>query len=525
MKYLSTLSIVFCLSFSAATQTVTYSEHIAPIIYKHCTNCHRTGEIAPFPLTKYEEVRDRADFIEYVTAIRYMPPWKPEIGYQDYLGENYLSDAEIQLISDWVEQGSLRGDPSLEPPLPVFPSGSQVGTPDLVVSFAEAYKHEGNDRDEYRYFVIPTGLEEDKDLIALEIRPGNKKIVHHTLIWQDTTGQSIADDLATPEYGYEDGSGSVFSSINDQLPGYVPGQRPHVYTKGIGMKLYKNSALKLQMHYAPVTTDEWDSTSINLFFADKPVNRYVKSYVMLPIPGVLQNGPFIIPANEVREFHGQIPVIWPVSMIGIAPHMHLLGQHWKVYAVKPNNDTVPLININEWDFNWQGTFAFKRLIPLPSGTTIHAYAKYDNTEANPLNPNFPPQSITWGENTSDEMYYLPLLYLDYQPGDENIVFEDPTTAIEDEIYTHAQDRLYPVAPNPSEDEIRIGYTLSRGEYVTLRIYDLNGTLIDTPLDRQFCLPGMHIHTADISALPFGIYLLTMETPGKVRQVQKIVVGR
>jgi hypothetical protein len=205
--------------------------------------------------------------------------------------------------------------------------------------------------------------------------------------------------------------------------------------------------------------------------------------------------------------------------------MHLLAQHRRVFAVKPTGDTIPLINVNEWDYNWQGSYAFKRLIPLPVGTTIHAYAEYDNTTDNVFNPNFPPQTITWGERTSDEMFYLPLLYLDYQPGDEDIIFEDPTTAIEDNPFYIVQDKLYPVAPNPSLDKIKIGFTLGKGNQVSLRIYDLNGRLVMTPLDRQFCLPGMHSYEADISNLAFGMYVLTMETPGKVRQVQRLVVGR
>ena len=504
------------------SQSVNFSEHIAPLIYNHCTSCHRPGEIGPFPLTNYSEVASWGPMIQYVTDIGYMPPWKPEIGYQQYRNENYLTAAEVQKIADWVNQGMPQGDPALEPPLPIFPSGSQVGNPDTVLTFAQSYLHLGNNEDEYRYFVLPTGLIQDRDLVALEIRPGNKSIVHHTLVWQDTTGQAAAEDAATPEYGYEGNTGSAgLSGLNSQLPGYVPGVKPIVYTDGIGYRLFAGSDLKIQMHYAPTVTDEYDSSSINLFFAPQPVTRYLKSHVMIALPGVLTNGPFIIPANQVKVFHGQYTVPTDISMVGIGPHMHMLGQYWKVYAVKPNGDTIPLININEWDFNWQGGYNFRSLLPLPAGSVIHAYAKYDNTNNNINNPNNPPQLVTWGENTSDEMFYLPLLFLDYQTGDENITFND-STGITGLASLISSDKLYPIHPNPGSGIVKIGFTLERGDIVSLKVMDVNGRLVNTIIRNQFCLPGFHTNELDVSTLPTGIFNVVLETSGG-RYAQKLIV--
>ncbi|MFN8277261.1 MAG: T9SS type A sorting domain-containing protein [Chitinophagales bacterium] len=516
------LLVLFC-SFllTAEAQSVTYSEHIAPIIYQHCTNCHRPGEVAPFPLTNYTQVQANASTIKYATSIRYMPPWKADKNYQRYQHENFLTDAQIQQISDWVDQGTPQGNPALEPPLPVFPTGSQVGTPDMVVSFAQQYKHVGNNVDEYRYFVLPTNLTQDQDIVALEVRPGNKRVVHHTLIWQDTSGQAAAADAATPEYGYESG-GNIAATINQQLPGYVPGQKPQVYTNGIGMKLFKGADLKLQMHYAPTATDEYDSTSINLFFAHQPVSRYVKSYVMLPLPTILTNGPFVMPPNQVKTFHGQYTVPLSVSMVGIAPHMHKLGQFWNIFAVKPTGDTVPLININEWDFNWQGTYSFQRLIPLPAGSVIHATARYDNTTANINNPHNPPVTVSWGEKTSDEMYYLPLLYLDYQAGDENVVFESPN-GIANAGIKMVEDKLYPIAPNPAGGKVTIGFTLADAKRLSLQVFDASGKEVKTILNDQFCLPGRHTNDVDVTTWPAGVYSVTMQY-GNQHQTQQLVVS-
>lgn len=514
MKSISLL--FFCLLgyFSAYCQTTNYAEHIAPIIYKHCTSCHRTGEIGPFPLTNYQEVVANAEMIAQVTASKQMPPWKADPGYRRFQNENYLSAEEIRLISEWYKSGSPQGDPTKEPELPVFSQGSQLGVPDKVLSFKQAYLHKGNNVDEYRYFVLPTGLAEDKDLVALEVRPGNVAIVHHTLVWADTTGQAAKDDAKTPEYGYESPANSVFSSIDGQLPGYVPGQRPHLFAYEMGQRLKKGSDLKLQMHYAPTASDEWDSTAVNLYFAKKPVKRYLKSKVMLPFGTVLTNGPFVIPANTTREFHGVYTFTENVSMLGISPHMHKLGKHWKVYAVKPNKDTVNLISIKDWDFNWQGTYHFTSPIILPKGTIVHAYAKYDNTTSNIFNPFSPPQMVTWGEGTSAEMYYLPLTWVSYQPGDENIVFDSGSTAVSDPEKWIIGTTLYPLSPNPSNGNARISFSLATDTRISLAICNSVGEPIRIPIKNRLYEQGLHYLDCDLSNEPNGHYFVTLQAHGR-----------
>jgi hypothetical protein len=510
--------IIFGLESNA--QSITYSEHIAPIVYTHCTPCHRQGEIAPFSLTNYQEVKNWGSMIKYVTEIKYMPPWKADPNYQRYQKENYLNQTQIEQIAQWVTDGMPQGNTSLEPPLPVFPTGSQVGTPDLVLSFAKSHTVQGNNRDEYRYFVLPTGLTQDKDLIALEVRPGNKKLLHHALVWTDTTGAAALADAATPEYGYTNGGGT---GLENQLPGYVPGMKVQLLTNGIAQRLPKNSDLKIQVHYAPSSTVESDSTSINLFFAQQPATRYLYSHILLPEPNVLTNGPFIIAPNTVKEFHGQFKVPIDVSVYSVSPHMHLLGTHWKVFAVKPNGDTVNLVRINEWDFNWQSSFAFKQLIPLPRNTMIHAFAGYDNTTNNPFNPNNPPQQVSWGEGTGDEMYYLPIHYLIYKPGDENVVFETTTSIGDDEIFS-VSNNLYPVAPNPSSDIIKIGYTLAETSNISLEIFAIDGRKVSNVLERKLHYEGLHTIDLNTSQLAQGSYLLVMDVNGK-KQSQKFIVAK
>lgn len=521
-KQLTGLMLFCCLSATQA-QTVTWSEDIAPIIFDHCTSCHRPGEIAPFPLMNYQDAKDWGPTIKYVTDIRYMPPWKadPNFGVS-YLGENFLSQSQIDLIRDWVDQDMPQGDPNLEPPLPVFPSGSQVGTPDLVLSFAQTHIHPGDGYDEYRYFVLPTGLTEAKDLVALEMRPGNTRVVHHALFWQDTTGTAAMEDAMTPEYGYlgastggQAGLPGGLTNLNNQLPGYVPGQRPTILTNGIAQKLLPGSDLVVQVHYAPTSVDEADSSTVNLFFADQPAQRFLKNYIMLPFAGTLTNGPFFIPANQQKTFHGIWEAPEEISLVAITPHMHLLGVQWTVFAITPAGDSVPLINIPDWDFNWQGSYNFKKMIRLPQGSEIHAYASYDNTTNNPSNPNNPPQFVTWGESTTAEMYYLPISYLSYQPGDEDLVLEDNTSGTQSLPYRFRQHKLYPLWPNPAQDIVKIGYSLGTTCRLNLDIVDMNGRVVAVLASEKPTFPGEHILEWPVQALAPGMYCVRMRVDGQV----------
>ena len=522
MRYRILISILLLsASLGLKAQSVTFSEHIAPIIYNHCTNCHRPGEIGPFSLTNYNEVVSYGSMIQYVTDINYMPPWKPDPNYRQYQKENYLSAEQKQQISTWVNDGMPQGNPALEPPLPVFPTGSQVGVPDLVLSFAEAHTVPGNNIDEYIYFVIPTGLTEDKLIRSLEFRPGNTQVVHHTLIWEDTTGAAAAEDALTPEYGYFGGQSTAEVLEQQQLPGYVPGAAPVIYTNGITQRLHAGADLKLQMHYAPTPIEQTDSSTINIFFENSNADRLLQTYIMVPLPGVLVNGPFIMPPNQVKEFHGTFTVPFDVSLYSIAPHCHKLGTHWKVYAVPPTGDTIPLVSIEDWDFNWQGTYQFRSLLKVPAGSVIHAFAGYDNTVNNPFNPNSPPEFVTWGEGTADEMFYLPISFLPYQQGDENIVFEDGSVGNLN-IKT-VTDKLYPIYPVPASDLIKFGYTLETSGPVSLSIFNIEGKLVQQVHQNSFHLPGYHTKELNVSELTPGIYFLEF-VKGNVRQTEKFVVG-
>lgn len=498
---------------------VTFSEDVAPIIFQHCTKCHRDGEIGPFPLTSYAEVAGSASIIEYVTGIRYMPPWTPDHTYTTFRDENVLTDEEIAIIAAWVDAGAPEGDPSLTPAVPVFPEGSQVGVPDLVLTLEQPFEHQGNNSDMYKVFVLPTGLTQDRDVEAIEVRPDNKDICHHAILGVDNTGQAAALDAATPEYGYTQFGGFGFNPIDNFFSAWVPGSSPLVFPPAIGKKLYANSDLLIQMHYGPSATDQVDQTSVNIFFSDNPVVRYVQTAAINP-----QNldEPFIIPPGVVKTFHGTIEVPVDVSLIDVAPHAHLIGKSYEVYAVSPNGqDTIKIIKIPEWDFNWQGLFAYPNLLRIPAGYTVHCLGTFDNTAENPMNPNDPPQFMSWGESTTEEMYLCFLQFVIYLPGDENISLPSLN---EEYMMVYPKEQLFPSYPNPAYSEMTVGFHLKHPYRLSLDIMDMRGAVVNRVFENQSFGMGWQRQWIGLNELPAGQYLYRLHGEG-FDQSQSFIISR
>ena len=513
VKWLIVASL-FLNSWFGLYSQITYTNTIGKIIYNKCANCHRPGEIGPFGLTNYEEVRANGEMIKYVTTIKYMPPWKADPEYKHYLEENYLSEEEIQKISQWVDGGMPYGNAAEEPDFPDYPHGSTLGTPDLVLSFSKRHEHKGNNIDEYRYFVLPTGLAENKKIKAIELRPGNKKIVHHALFFQDTSGKARSYDNKTPEYGFSaNTSGFDVNTVLQyvQYPGYVPGQKPIRYPESLAQKMNANSDLVIQMHYAPTPVAEYDSSTVNIFFAedDEVIDRYVKDKVMLPsdLPGGFFS--FIIPANQQKTFVGKWKINENLSLLSVFPHMHLLGKKWKVWLERPDGSTENLIKIDDWDFNWQGGYYFNKFVIAPKGSTVFAEAMYDNTTNNSFNPNNPPITISWGEKTTDEMYYLPILNVPYKQGDENIIF-DETTLSDDVNLLHAGKGLL-IGPNPATNElVNCTFYLSKAASLRISLHDINGTLVKMIRENEFFNPGFNTVHVDAANLTSGTYFINID---------------
>jgi hypothetical protein len=378
----------------------TYNRDIAPILWKNCAGCHRPGEIGPFSLLTYKDAAKRSSFLEEITASRKMPPWKPETGFGAFHDERRLSDKELQQIADWADAGAPEGDAKDLPPVPKFPEGWQLGKPDLVLKASEAVSVPATGRDIYRCLVIPIPIDSDRTVAAVEFRPGNRKIVHHALLYLDSSGAARRLDEADPGPGYASFGGPGILPTGG-LGGWAPGAMPRFLQDGVGKFLRKGSDLVLQIHYHPDGKPETDESVVGIYFTPKPARHIVGGVAVrsrnLDIP----------PGEKHHRVSAQsAPLPVDVEAIGIAPHMHYIGKQMKVVAETPDGKTIPMIWIKDWNFNWQGQYQYQTPIKLAKGSVIKLDAEYDNSTDNPFNPSKPPKRVGWGEQTTDEMCLL-----------------------------------------------------------------------------------------------------------------------
>ncbi len=495
-------------------QSVNWATDIAPILYEKCAKCHRDGGLAPFSLIGYPNASINRNEIQYQVTERLMPPWKPDPSYRSYAHETRLSDTEIQRISDWVDAGAPSGDLGQAPPEPVFSSDSEVGSPDHVL-MTPFYTVTATD-DEYRCFVIPNGLSQVSYLRGLEAIPGNLAVVHHVLIYEDTTGQAKILDAQTPNVpGYVNFGGPGVNGAR-LVGAWVPGSRTTLMPPFMGVKLKPGADLIVQMHYPKGVTGMSDQTRLNFFFT--PGNQGIREVKLSPIlnhtPLSLENGPLNIPANEVKTYHAKFTVPANVSVISVAPHMHLIGRSIVSYGVTLLNDTIPLIRINDWDFHWQGSYFFQHVQKIPLGTKLHAYATYDNTENNPEQPNFPPQTVTQGESTTDEMMLVYFAYMTYLPGDENILLDSSLINSALPFIPDGQTAgALRLNPNPVQDFVEIQFELAEQANYRVSVITPSGQIAQSYGEQKNIQPGICREHLDVSQLPTGLYFVEVQTSG------------
>jgi hypothetical protein len=422
----------------------TYSEHIAPILHKNCISCHRPGGVAPFPLLTYRDAAKRSKTIRLVTGARIMPPWPADPSYSHFVGEKVLSDEEIRLIQEWVDNGAPVGDSSRIPAPPVFPVGSQLGRPDLVLKMKKPLPIPGDNTDRFMVVKLPFELPADTFIRAIEVVPGNRKLVHHVnghMIQYDSgakanvhEGDETADSqVQTFQEAYkkmgilnDDGS---YPLLTPSVTNYLPGVIATVYPREVGgYRVKKKGAILLnEIHYGPTPVNDSDQTSVNIFFSSTPPRRPTREIQLgtLGVSDVIP--PLVVPPDSIKLFRTEGKILGDVSLLTVNPHMHLLGKSFLAYALKPNGDTIPLIRIRKWDFRWQYFYTFKRPVHLPAGTVIKVEGLFDNTRDNPANPFNPPREIrerNGSMRTTDEMFQFIMTFLPYEPGDENIDLEN-----------------------------------------------------------------------------------------------------
>ncbi len=409
---------------TSAAQTpapVTFAHDIAPIIYNNCSSCHRPGESAPFSLLSYDDVRKHARQIALVTKTRFMPPWLPQAGYGDFADELRLSDSQIKQIADWVSAGMPEGDTTQSPAPPKFPDGWQLGTPDLVLKASQPFALPAGGPNVFRNFVFTPNIPATRYVRAIEIRPGDKRLVHHAnlLIDRLNSGRKMEK---TPGAGFPGMDLDIKSGVFDP-PGHFlfwkPGSVPYSEPDGFSWRLEPGNDLVLNTHLQPSGKPELVQPSIGLYFTAKPPAHF---------PVLLQlehDGALNIPAGN-KDFLVSDDFRLPLDadVLAVYPHAHYLGKLLEGYATLPDGKRQWLIRIPDWDLNRQAVYRYRKPVFLPKGSVISMRFHYDNSAANPRNPNNPPIRVKAGNDATDEMGHLWLQLLPRGPGDRRRELEE-----------------------------------------------------------------------------------------------------
>ncbi len=400
---------------------VTYYRDVLPIVQAHCQTCHRPGASAPFSLLTFKQAVNWADDIKTYTQSRKMPPWLPTDGVP-FKNERKLTKAQIDTLAAWVDGGMPAGAASDAPKPLSFKEGWQLGEPDLIVTPDKDMTVGATGPDLFRAYVLPTNLTEDKFVSAYEFRPGNTRVVHHALHFFDTTGaarrllkkeedRSKRDDEADRGPGYTSRMRLPGFLPQGDVGGWAPGQQAHFNPAGVGYFLPKGSDLVLQVHYHRNGREETDRPQLGRYVSQKPV----KAIQPIIVPGWLTS----IPAGDAgHKVKGAVWVDRDCTIFSVTPHMHLLGKKMKVAMTPPGGEPTTLINIDDWDFNWQENYFFKEPIAVKAGTKFSVEAVYDNSEKNPSNPSQPPKRVWVGEGTTNEMCFG---FLDAASNDDDVI--------------------------------------------------------------------------------------------------------
>jgi Flp pilus assembly protein TadD len=371
-------------------------------------------------LLTYQDVRKHASQIVTVAERRYMPPWLPEPGYGEFAGVRRLTTDQLRLIAEWMKEGALEGDAADLPLRPNFTKGWQIGPPDLVVQMPRSYRLGASGNDVFRNFVLPVNLKDTKYVRAIELRPGNKRVVHHANIWIDRSQSLRRRDGEDGQPGFSGMDNIATEARSDDFDPdshflfWKPGTVIEPEPDGMNWRLDPGTDLILNLHLQPSGKEETIQPVIGLYFGSQPA-RLHPMLVQLEDDGAIDIQP------GVRDFavtdHVTLPV--DVEVLSIYPHAHYLGKQVEAWAMLPDGSRTWLIKIVDWDINWQAVYTYRKPIPLPKGTTVEMRITYDNSDANPRNPNHPAKQVRAGPRSQDEMGHVWLQVLPNKESEED----------------------------------------------------------------------------------------------------------
>ena len=394
----------------SSDEPITFNKHVAPILWKNCARCHRPGEVGPFSLLTYRDAAKRASFLVEVVESGQMPPWKAHPGAGVFLDAARLSVLEKETLARWVETGCREGDPADLGPAPRFPEGWSLGPPDLILTMPEPWDQHPGKFDTYRAFALPMPADRDVAITAVEFHPGNRRIVHHSRLHVDETGDARRREVSDPAPGFSGWRGrNIMELPYPGIGGWTPGLTPRHSPEGSGRVIRRGSDVVLQIHYHPTGKVEKDQSSVGLYFARGPLARPMAGLSIstdrIDIPAGAKRHPLIQAARVKAD----------IRLYTIVPHAHYLCREFRLSATLPDGTVRPLLWITDWDFDWQDQYRFACPVRLPKDTILTFAAYFDNSEDNPRNPNHPPRRVRYGIQSQDEMCACHLEFLPEDP--------------------------------------------------------------------------------------------------------------
>lgn len=381
-----------------ASSGPTWYEDVAPVVYEQCVSCHQPGAIAPFSLVSYEEAQLQATRMAVATQDRTMPPWlaRDDGSCNSYDESRWLSEDEIQLFADWLAAGTPMGDPANAPAMPADPPSLQDVT--HTWDMGGTYTPDATVSDDYRCFNIDSATIGEGFITGFEVKPGEPSVVHHLIVFaiDDPTAQAAAraQDEADPDLGY-----SCFGTESRLVAPWAPGTGPTYYPDGTGIEVGPDSLLFMQVHYNLAAGPRPDRTVVDV---------HIEPTVARParVAGV-RNGQLVLPPRMPLI---ETSAVWTpqirrdVTIYGVFPHMHTLGRTLRVDRMRADGTESCLVDVNEWDFNWQQFYFYRDPVIINPGDQFRITCGFETTERN--------ETTTWGEGSEDEMclnylYFVP----------------------------------------------------------------------------------------------------------------------
>ncbi len=388
-----------------ADGAVTFSKDIAPLLHARCAPCHRPGEAAPFSLLTFDDARRHAKQMVAVTERRYMPPWLPVDGHGEFRDSLRLRGEEIALLAQWVRDGMEEGNIADLPAPPRFTDGWQLGPPDLVLKMTAPYQLPATGSDVFRNFVLPVELKETKYVRAFELRPGNKRVVHHANLIVDRSALLRRRDGSDGQPGFA-GMDVETEVTGDFDPDshflfWKPGTQAQQQPDAMAWRLDPGSDLIVNLHLQPSGKPEAVYAEVGLYFTPHAPTEH-PMLLQLEHDGAID----IAPGSAASEVADRLRLPVAVKLLAVYPHAHYLGREIEAWAEMPDGKQIPLLKIDRWDINWQAVYSYREPVSLPAGTTLAMRIRYDNTEDNPRNPNHPPRRVVSGDRSEDEMGHV-----------------------------------------------------------------------------------------------------------------------